>query len=78
MRKMKGLKSSLIALIVMTLMGATLPKEKHKMAIDIKDSKLTSLVDSTMATMTVEEKIGQLFMVAVWSEWQEQTLEKIY
>lgn len=78
MRKMKGLKSSLIALIVMTLMGATLPKEKHKMAIDIKDSKLTSLVDSTMASMSVEEKIGQLFMIAVWSEWQEQTLEKIY
>lgn len=48
------------------------------MDIDVKDAKLLAKVDSAMASMSVDEKIGQLFMLAVWSEWNEKTLADIY
>ena len=78
MHKKSLLKSSIAIFVILVLMGATIPKTKDRMDFDVNDAKLLAKVDSTMATMSIEEKIGQLFMIAVWSEWQDAKLAQIY
>ncbi len=71
-------KLGLVAFLAAFLMGATSTMENIKPVKPEITKGVFAQAEKTLSTMTVDEKIGQLFMVAVWSEWQEKTLSRIY
>jgi beta-N-acetylhexosaminidase len=67
-----------LALLAAIFISATPKETKMDSAKIMLGTDAQAWADSTLATLSVDEKIGQLFMMSLWSEWSDAKLNEIY
>lgn len=79
MQNNRMIKRTLILAVIAAFFISSTPKDVSMEVASIQlSSEAETWATETLSTMSVEEKIGQLFMMSIWSEWGDAKIQEIY
>lgn len=68
----------ILAVIAAFFISSTSKDHRMEVANILLSSEEEDWADAMLNKMSVDEKIGQLFMMSVWSEWGDAKMRKVY